>query len=524
MKPRPTRILLIDDDPDDLDLVRIHLAREFPDLEVRQVDDLEGFERALAGPPPDVVVTDYHLGFADGLDLTRRLHDKDPDLPVILFTGTGNEEVAARAVTGGVDDYVIKSPRHLARLANSVGRSLDLANEKRWRREAEHQLDDFRHQFAQAQKLEALGAFAGGIAHDFNNLLTIVRGHLEILGVELGERVKSSDSFREIDRAVESAAGLTRQLLAFSRRQHLKNETLDLSETTARTVRMLARVLGESVSVHFEAADEPLPVDADESQLEQVIVNLAKNARDAMPAGGDLLLRTLVERRATTAGDSREPWACLSVADTGVGMTPEVVERIFDPFFSTKKPGEGTGLGLSTAFGFVSQCGGRLEVESEPGGGTTFRVLLPLADPMPAGVTEPGAEVVPREAGNRGSKRTILVVEDQRALRDLIARTLRKEGYEILSADSGAEALALLDGNRNGIDLLLTDVVMPEMSGPQLLEHLRRDGQQPPKALFMSGYSGGAEARYSGLDPEMPFLAKPFTPAELLRRIEETLG
>ena len=381
------------------------------------------------------------------------------------------------------------------------------------RRELERQL-------VQSQKMEAVGQLAGGIAHDFNNLLTAVRGNADLLL----EQIETGDPRRaraeQIVRAAEMAISLTRQLLAFARRQMLQPEATDLSEIVRSLHPLLASMLGERVELVLALGREPVLALIDRSQIEQVIVNLAVNAGDAMPQGGTLTLATCA---VALDGSERAParpvpgrYAEFTVADTGVGMDEHVLERIFEPFFTTKELGKGTGLGLSTVYGIVKQSGGYVWADSEPGLGTTFTVQLPWAESVSKPARRPEAE-----PASLGGNETILLVEDADVVRGLIREVLEGYGYRVVEAAGGEAALEAAD-RVGSVDLILTDVVLPRISGPRLAETLleRLPGT---RVLFMSSYVEDALLREGLLDPDVLFLEKPFTIDELARKVREAL-
>ena len=389
-------------------------------------------------------------------------------------------------------------------------------------RRAYDELAQAQGQLEQAQKMDAIGRLAGGVAHDFNNLLTVILGRTDIILRQL----KTEDPIRRgielIQRTAGRAAELTRQLLAFSRKQVLEAVVLDLGAVTVDMKEMLARLIGEDIALVTTIAPGLGRVKADRGQIEQVVMNLAVNARDAMPKGGHLIVETdnvelddeYVRRH---MGARPGPYVMLAVSDTGVGMAREHQRHIFEPFFTTKEQGKGTGLGLATVYGIVKQSGGYIEVDSEPGRGTTFRIYLPRVD-----AAESAADRAARPAAPAGGTETILLVEDEEGVRELARDILRASGYTVLEARNGPEALLLGERHQGPLDLLLTDVVMPRMSGRELAERM---GPLRPdlSVLYMSGYTDDAVIRHGVLGADTAFLQKPFTPAALVQRVRETL-
>jgi PAS domain S-box-containing protein len=388
------------------------------------------------------------------------------------------------------------------------------------RRRADEALRRAEEQLRQAQKMEAVGNLAGGIAHDFNNLLSVILGTCGLLAEELPEDHPARASVEEVRIAGERATDLTRQLLAFSRKQILQPRVVDLNEAVRRMERILKRLIGEDIELTVVAAPGLRHVRVDPSQLEQVIMNLAVNARDAMPRGGKLAIETadvlLEGEAAERLGAAPGPHVVLAIADTGVGMTRETQRRMFDPFFTTKARGKGTGLGLAMVLGIVQQSGGHIQVHSEPGRGTTFRIYLPST-------TEAVTAAAPKPAEARpGGDETILVVEDEEQVRGLLEAILRRAGYRVLSAPGGAEALELIARSDAPVQLLLTDVVMPGMSGPALAQRLL--ALRPAlKVIYISGYAYEEIDDRGVLDAGTQFLAKPVTPDALTRKVREVL-
>jgi two-component system, cell cycle sensor histidine kinase and response regulator CckA len=377
-------------------------------------------------------------------------------------------------------------------------------------------------QLLQAQKMEAIGRLAGGVAHDFNNLLTVINGYSANVLENLPAQDPLFQELEEICKAGERAAALTRQLLAFSRRQVLTPRVLDLNIVVAEMDRMLRRLLGEDIHLVTTLDRSLASVYADPGQMEQVIMNLAVNARDAMPRGGRLLIETTNVELDSAYEQQRSgvvpgSYVMLAVSDNGCGMDQNTQARIFEPFFTTKPPGQGTGLGLSTVFGIVQQSGGHIWVYSELGQGTTFKVYMPVSR------AKPQPEKTRIAAKPATGSETILVVEDEDGVRNLIRTVLKRAGYQVMDARHGEEALQLAESHAGSIDLVMTDVVMPQISGRELATRLSALHPES-RLLFMSGYTDSSVVQQHGfLDPQTPFLQKPFTPAVLTGKVREIL-
>ncbi len=378
-------------------------------------------------------------------------------------------------------------------------------------------------QLRQFQKVEAIGRLAGGVAHDFNNLTAIVLGYGQMLLGQLRPEDSSRKWAEQIVAAGQRSAALTRQLLAFSRRQVLQPEVLDLNDLLLNLEKMLGRLIGEDIHLRFKLAAKPGRIKADPGQIEQVVTNLVLNARDAMPLGGSLRVETAAVELDETHALSHESaipgrYVLLTLADTGCGMDKATLGRLFEPFFTTKPKGLGTGLGLATVYGIVKQSGGYIYVCSEYGEGTTFRIYLPRTDAEPEAKSPPAAEEVPR-----GNGELILLVEDEVPLRQLCETILARLGYRVSAAGDSLEGLMLVREQGLEPDLVVTDVIMPGMNGAEMVERLRRD-RPDLKVLYMSGYPDEAIVRHGVLDPGIPFIQKPFTERALAAKVQQALG
>jgi two-component system, cell cycle sensor histidine kinase and response regulator CckA len=508
----PLRLLLVEDSQED-ELLLLHLLRRSGYQIVHErVDTAPAMEAALDRSEWDLVLSDNFMPHFSAPAALTVLKQRGLDLPFIIFSGTITDELAVAAMKAGASDYVMKSNQ--ARLLPAIERALREAALRR-----EHQ--QVAEQLRRSQKLEAFGQLAGGIAHDVNNMLAVISGYSSLLQ----DRLTLEDPLRryvqEIGKAGERTAALTRQLLAFSRKQVLTPRALDLNQVVLDMDAMLRPLIGADIELVTLPYPARASVLADPSQLEQVILNLAVNARDAMPRGGTLTLETQhVELDAAAARHVDTPagsYVLLTVSDTGCGMDAETRARLFDPFF-TKGKEHGTGLGLATVYGIVRQSGGQIAVESSPGQGACFRIYLPRVEAEGEGV--PVGEV---PGGPNAGWETVLVVEDEPLVRELIREVLTGQGYTVLEASHGAQAVEVCEQHPGPIHLVITDVVLPRMSGRELTERIT--AQRPEaKVLFMSGYADDAVLRHGILAGEAAFLPKPFTPATLAEKVRERLG
>lgn len=513
----PIKVLLVDDDEEDYILTR-DLLFEIDRHRYRLdwVSDYGPALEAIGRGQHEVYLIDYYLGERNGLQLLGEALLIGCRAPIILLTGRGDHDVDVEAMKAGAADYLVKGELDAALLERSIRYAVARSRVEEERAVLEQQL---RH----AQKMEAVGQLAGGIAHDFNNLLTAILGY-----AQLGASLVPNDSqlgthFQEINKAARGAADLTRGLLAFSRHQIIEQRLLDLNELVLDTHKLLRRLIGADIELVALAAPDLGLVRADPSQIAQVLINLAINARDATAGGGKLTVETYnvtldrdyVSRR---AGVGEGEHVVLAVSDNGVGMTEDVEARVFEPFFTTKDRGKGTGLGLSTCYGIVKQHGGHISVYSEFGEGTTFKIYLPRVSSAVA-APKPGSYA----DGAPGGREIVLLVDDEETVRGMAARVLRRKGYTVLEAENGGEAIRLAEQRDEGdIDLLLTDIVMPLMGGRELADRLRAN-RHITRVLYTSGYSDAAVVHHGQLEPDSYFIPKPFTPDSLARRVRQVL-
>jgi signal transduction histidine kinase len=455
---------------------------------------------------------------------------QDPASAVASAISQGVRQVLSGAVPSFCIDYPCReegSARWRRLIVSSTGGGsaagavilhLDITG----RKQAEEEERRGEEQLLQAQKMEAVGRLAGGVAHDFNNLLTLISGYTEIL---LGRMPQGSSPYRleieEIRKAANRGAGLTTQLLAFSRRQKVEPKVMDLNHLVGDMERMLRRMIGEDVQLAADLAPGLGRIKADPGQIGQVIMNLALNARDAMPRGGQITIQTRnleigeAGARATLAPGS---YVMLTLEDTGDGMDPVTLQHLFEPFYTTKDPGKGTGLGLSTVYGIVKQSRGEVWAESQVGRGSKFTICLPRVEEAPERAK--GRESA--ASGRSGGTETILLVEDESSVRRLLTHVLAKEGYQVLEASSGEEAIKIYEAHRGPVHLLLTDMVMPKMNGRELADELGRR-QQGMRVIYVSGYTDDVLIRNGALGPGMYFLQKPLKPQLLIAKVREVL-
>lgn len=516
----PLRLLHLEDDPIDADLITTTLMEGNIPCESQLVDTRQAFVAALKEGRMDLILADYSIPGFDGMTALTLARQHCPDVPFLFVSATIGEELAIDAMHQGATDYVLK--QRLGRLVPSVQRALRELEDRTERKRAEEALRQSEKQFRQSQKMEAVGRLAGGIAHDFNNLLTVIMGYSQVLLTELGPQHPLRGKTEETLKAGERAATLIRQLLTFSSKQPLDPKILSLNAAVTSLESLLRRLIGEDIQLVCTLDPTNGRLRADQAQLEQVLVNLVVNARDAMPKGGTLTIETAqVELTRSPVYHLTPllpgPYVRLTVSDTGCGMDRNTQSHIFEPFFTTKGEGKGSGLGLSTVYAIVTQCGGAIDVTSRVGHGTRFDLYFPRAE-SDVLTTSP---VQPLGQARRGTE-TILLVEDEPSVRMLVRDELRKLGYRVLEAKNGIEACLLATQQAGGFQLLLTDVVMPGMAGRELAQHLSVI-KPDLRTLFISGYMDDVGIMAGQEEGMSSFLQKPFTPEVLARAVRNLL-
>jgi two-component system cell cycle sensor histidine kinase/response regulator CckA len=509
----PIHILHLEDNPDDAELVQSILEDGGLTCETVLVEDEEAFVEALDERGFDLMLADYSVPKFDGLSALLMVRVKQPDLPVIFVSGMLGEQLVIDSLTAGARDYILK--KSLARLVPAVQRTLQEVEKRDERRQLEAQS-------VEGQKMEVIGQLAAGVAHDFNNILAVIIGYCELLRSDLPPASPQLKYAEEIRHASERAAGLTRRLLIACRKQTVQPTVLNLNDVMEDMNQMLRRLIDANIEMTLVPGDIS-SVNIDSGYVGQVLMNLVVNARDAMPYGGDLTIATAdvaVDEDCTDSYMSMFPgdYVMLSVSDTGTGMTDEVKERLFEPLFTTKPLGKGTGLGLSTCKKIIHQSGGHISVRTASGKGTTFEVYLPRHEgpcerPMPSsssGNLPRGAEV-------------LLVVEDDPTVRNLACTVLEGQGYKVLQANNGQEGVRVVhEFKGTPIRLVVTDVIMPVMGGKAMADLLKMTNPEI-RVLFTSGYSDETVMQHGVLDTSVDFMAKPYTPAMLARKVREML-
>ena len=537
----PLRVLFVDDSEKDVFLLLRQLRKGGFEPQHKRVEDAASLRTILQSEEWQIVISDFHMSDFDGLMALQVFKEAGLDIPFILVSAVVGEETAVLAMKQGAHDYVMKG--NLTRLVPVVQRELREAEMRAQQRRTQLALQQREEQLRQSQKMEAIGRLAAGAAHDFKNVLTVILGQSQLLMREKDLSASQRSKLEHIQNATDKACSLIVRLLAFSRKQELKPEALNLGTAVNAMKSMLTPLLGSSIRLVVLPEPNLGLCEVDANSLEQVIINLVINARDAMPNGGTVTVGTanlaVIEENAIHhAGVPQGDYILLTVTDSGTGMTEETRKHLFEPFFTTKESGKGTGLGLSTCYGTIHQSGGHIVVHSELGKGSSFGVYLPRiksnavnqstdTDPAVSGERQEEAPLktpTPESSDPSGSSGTVLLAEDELVIRELMASVLRDMGCTVLEAGNGEQALRILENsNGQGIDLLLTDIVMPVMGGKELAYKV---GSRFPatKILFCSAYPEKLGVRNGMFDKQIPFLQKPVTTDALKFKVQEVMS
>ncbi len=510
----PLHILHLEDDVNDAALIQATLKDEGITCTTNRVQTHDDFVAALEHGGIDLILSDFSLPSFDGLSALKIAHTERPDLPLIFVSGTLGEELAIESLQNGATDYVLKG--RLARLGPAVRRAMQEVEVRAERQRLEAQ-------FIEGQKMDVIGQLAGGVAHDFNNILGVILAYSELISSELDPDSLLRTYTEEIRCATERATGLTRQLLIFSSKQTVQSVVLDLNDVVHDLDKMLRRLIDANIEMTLVPEKQIGRIKADPGYVGQVLMNMAVNARDAMPHGGKLTIATanvtLDENYVSThTGTIPGNYVMLSVSDTGTGMTDKVKAHLFEAFFTTKPPGKGTGLGLTTCQTIVQLSGGHIDVCSEIDRGTTFKIYFPRIE-QPLDIA---AKPIETGALPRGTE-MVLVVEDEPSVRHMACAVLETQGYNVLRANNGQEGLRMVrDLKGKPLDLVITDVIMPLMGGKEMAEALKA-AYPDLKILFTSGYTPDAITHEGVLHPGVEFLPKPYAIATLVHKVREML-
>jgi len=517
-------ILIVDDDSVDRTAVKRHLGRPGREVTIHEATTGQEGLAMMVKKEFGCVFLDYRLPDMDGVTFLRKIYNPETDLtlaPVVMLTGQGSEGVMSDALRWGAQDYLIKDNISVETINISLSKAREVYELKKSRRMAEDQL-------RQAHKMEAVGQLTSGVAHDFNNLLTVILGSTRLLQRWIGDKDKEvsreaiAKKVDTIETAARKGTELIRRLMIFTRQRPLQKQISNVNESVEMTCELVQKSLGDMIEVKYLLAENLWPVYIDVDQLENALVNIAVNARDAMPKGGKLTFEThniVLEEEYTRRHPDvpMGPYVMIAISDTGTGMPQHVIRRIFEPFYTTKPTGEGTGLGLSIVYGFIKQSGGYIHVYSEEGHGTVFRIYLPKAQAEGESV-QAGTE---KDTLPQGGE-TILVVEDDDEVRNVVVSMLERLGYKVIAAQNGRMALEILKREHQNIDLMFADIVMPDgMNGVEVATKAK-EYYPGLKVLFTSGYTENAIPDYQLLSGQ-DLIGKPYRRNELAKKIRQIL-
>ncbi|MBN2103457.1 response regulator [bacterium] len=521
MSRKPLRVLIVEDSEDDALLLVHALQQGGYSPEYKRVYTRDAMIAALDKETWEVIIADYLMPRFSAPDALQIIKERHLDVPFIIVSGAIGEETAVTAMKAGAHDYIMKDS--LTRLIPAIERELREVEMHRKKKQAEEDKKRIEEQLIQSQKMEAIGRLTGGVAHDFNNLLTAIRGYADMSFDQIDKDTQLYHDIKEIQICTERAMNLTRQLLLFSRRQPMEFNYIDLNKTIENLLGLLHRIIGEDIEVRYDLTPEILIVFADQTSIEQMIMNLVVNARDAMLEGGKVTIRT--EKIQLNQPDVKnisnaypDQFVFFSVADTGSGMDQKVIEHIFEPFYSTKEFGKGSGLGLSVVYGIIQQHKGWIEVKSEKGKGSIFNVYLPLSS---TAHTRKESLDLPLNI-RKGEGERILVIEDEASVRHFAKRALEKGGYQVFVAMDDQEAMDVFEKERGDFQLIFSDVVLPNTNGIKLVENLLKKNPKM-KVLMTSGYTDQKSQWKMIKDKGFPYLQKPYTFEKLLTIIGESL-
>lgn len=513
-------ILIIEDSDSDAQLIIRLLKRSGFRFVYEQIQTSEEMAAAITRESDwDIILSDYNMPQFDALAALKLLHESGKDIPFIVISGAIGEDTAVSIMKGGAHDYVMKN--NLPRLIPAIERELREAGIRREKIKSENERKRLEEQLRQAQKMEAVGQLAGGVAHDFNNLLFIITGCTELMMDEIPHDDPIRENLNMIMGASARATTLVRQLLLFSRRSAMRPVITDLNELISNLIKMIRRIIGEHISLEIHPGFNLKNICADPGQIEQAIMNLCVNARDAMPEGGKIIIET---KNISIDNEFSKyyPWAkkgefvLLTISDTGLGIPHEIQDRIFEPFFTTKDVGKGTGMGLAALYGIITSHDGMIRLYSEPGSGTVFKVYIPAARQTDV-CREKDQECVKDFIGNG---ETIIVAEDEENVRRMIVHILETANYKVIAARDGNNAIELFNKHTQETDLALLDVVMPQMGGDKVMEHIRKIRPDLP-VIFLTGYSKGMLPKSILSKRDYDIIQKPVSRFDLLHKIRE---